>query len=319
MNRLLARGFHTGGREAERRKRRPVKPARATPMLAFLQGQAAELTAARAQQQPQGLTAVTATAARGNLESCASRHMAADGAPSISDLVLYHYPLTRSVRVLWLLHELGEGVVGEFTVKRVELLAGEGRSASFMALNPNHAVPAVTFTDAAGEQCTMFESAGIVQFLADALAPGQLAPVTGPTRQRADYERWMWFAGSWMDQLLWQIRQHGKGGILPEVDKDPRVVARTEDKWRSEIEPQVAAQLAASGGPYLFGNAFSAADCLVGHTLRWSQAYGLSQDEPLIESYMDALAERSGFQAAYSSQLSPTFTDRLITKYKQCD
>lgn len=48
--------------------------------------------------------------------------------PLLKDLTLYHYPGTRSARVLWLLYELGPAVTGPLTVKRVELLEGEGRA-----------------------------------------------------------------------------------------------------------------------------------------------------------------------------------------------
>ncbi len=47
---------------------------------------------------------------------------------TLNELTLYHYPVTRSARVLWLLHELGPDTIGPFQVKRVELLEGEGRA-----------------------------------------------------------------------------------------------------------------------------------------------------------------------------------------------
>lgn len=217
---------------------------------------------------------------------------------SINDLVLHHYPLSRSVRVLWLLHELGKGRV-QFGVKRVELLAGEAQSPAFVAKNPNHAVPVVEFTDSAGKPCVMFESCGIVQFLADALGPGVLAPRVGPTAERAEFEKWVWFAGSWMDQLLWQLRQHAPGGILPKEERDERTVARTKAKWEEEIEPQVVKQLQAVGNAgYIFGSEFSAADCVVGHTLRWSTSYGLSGRRE-IQDYLERCSARPAFQAAY--------------------
>ena len=42
-------------------------------------------------------------------------------------------------------------------------------------------------------------------------------------------------AGSWMDQLLWQLRQHDESGILPSDQKDSRVVDRTMGKWIKDI------------------------------------------------------------------------------------
>ena len=49
-------------------------------------------------------------------------------APPLSDMTLYHYPVTRSACVLWLLHELGPDATGPFKIKRVELMEGEGRA-----------------------------------------------------------------------------------------------------------------------------------------------------------------------------------------------
>mmetsp|Transcript_63881 Transcript_63881/g.178586 ORF Transcript_63881/g.178586 Transcript_63881/m.178586 type:complete len:234 (+) Transcript_63881:67-768(+) len=218
--------------------------------------------------------------------------------PAVPSLVLYHYPLTRSVRVLWLLHELGPERV-TFTLKRLELLKGEGRSQEFLAKNPNHAVPYVELETPVGERICMFESCAIVQFLADACAPGGLAPAAGLSRARAEYERWMWFAGSWMDQLLWQLRQHAPGGILAEGDRDERIVVRTREKWTQEIEPQVVAQLSLHGGTFILGPEFSAADCVVGHTLRWATAYGLCEP-PELQAYLARCAERPAFQSAYA-------------------
>jgi len=230
----------------------------------------------------------------------------------LSELTLYHYPMTRSVRVLWLLHELGPAITGPITVKRVDLMKGEGHEDWFLAINPNHAVPALSFVDAAGERVVMFESCAIVQFLADSLAAGHLAPLPGLTKARAEYEKWMWFGGSWMDQLLWQIRQHGKRGILPADQQDPRVVSRIEKKWRAEIEPQLCTQLTSSGGPFLLGE-FSAVDCVVGHCLRWSKVYGLSV-VPELDSYLRNCANREAFKSAYAD--AGTFDSSQIFRSK---
>ena len=56
----------------------------------------------------------------------------------IKHITLHHYPLSRSVRVKWLLHEIyGEN----FTVKRVALRQGAQFQSEFLSKNPNHAVP----------------------------------------------------------------------------------------------------------------------------------------------------------------------------------
>lgn len=148
----------------------------------------------------------------------------------------------------------------------------------------------------------MFESCAVVQFLADALAPGTLAPQLGPTKARAEFEKWMWLGGSLMDQLLWQIHGPGLTG-LAEGERDPLVVAPIEKQWKDEIEPQLCAQLSATArlGPFLLGE-FSAADCIVGHCVRWSRSYGLSA-LPQLDDYIEACTKREAFVATFARPL----------------
>ena len=66
--------------------------------------------------------------------------------------------------------------------------------------------------------------------------------------------------------------------------------------------PHLCAQLSSSGGPFLLGE-FSAVDCalacVVGHCVRWSQAYGLSA-VPQLEEYLAACTEREAFKRTYA-------------------
>lgn len=75
------------------------------------------------------------------------------------EVTLYHYPLTRSTRPLWLLHELGGKV--KFTCKRVELMKGEAYSPEFVRMNPNHALPVLLYKDDSGVEQALFESCAI--------------------------------------------------------------------------------------------------------------------------------------------------------------
>ena len=54
---------------------------------------------------------------------------------------LYHYPLSRSMRVAWLLNEMKI----PFELKSMKLLEGEGMQPEFLKLNPNHAVPVIEY------------------------------------------------------------------------------------------------------------------------------------------------------------------------------
>src|SRR5688572_1630317 len=79
-------------------------------------------------------------------------------------LRLYHYPLSRSMRVLWTIKELGLDV----ELVRVDLMALAHVTEEFAAVNPNKAVPVLEWQEQdSGQLCRMFESAAIVRLLAE--------------------------------------------------------------------------------------------------------------------------------------------------------
>ncbi|MEM0952749.1 MAG: glutathione S-transferase family protein [Pseudomonadota bacterium] len=210
---------------------------------------------------------------------------------AIASLTLYHYPMTRSARARWALLET---VGDDFTLDRVELFKGAQYSDAYLARNPNHAVPllAVTFTD--GSTLDMIESAAMVSWLADAFPEKALAPAPGPSAERAEYQQMLYFAGSWMDMMLWQMRVHES--LLPESERDARTVARYRDKFATEVEPQLLKRLDSS--PFICGERFSAADIVMGHNVRWASVYKLCGDSR-FQDYLGRLADRPAYQRAF--------------------
>lgn len=211
---------------------------------------------------------------------------------TISKLILHHFPMTRSTRVKWALHE----TVGEaFEVREVDLYAGAHRRPEFLELNPNHAVPVLEIAWTSGERLIMIESAAMVAFLGDAYPEAGVAPAPGASRARADYLQMLHFGGSWMDMMLWQIRVQEH--LLPEDERDAKTIARYREKLQSEVEPQLKRRLETA--PFICGEAFTLADCVVGHNVGWARAYGLCSDR-VFKAYLARLAERPARAAAYS-------------------
>jgi glutathione S-transferase len=210
----------------------------------------------------------------------------------IKNLKLYHYPASRSTRTKWMLHE----VVGDaFEVEKVNLHGAAQYRAEFLAINPNHAVPVLEITWDNGRVQHMLESAAMVAFLADAFPAADLAPAPGASPERADYLQMLHFGSTWMDMMLWQLRAHEH--ILPDSERDPRTVARYRKKFRDEIEPQLAARL--ERAPFVCGQAFTAADCIIGHAVFWARGYGLCRGE-VFQRYVTLIAKRPAFGAAFS-------------------
>ena len=211
---------------------------------------------------------------------------------SIQKLKLYHQPASRSARVKWVLHE----VVGDaFEVERVSIYDAAQYSAEFLKMNPNHGVPVLEITWDSGQVQHMIESAAMVAFLADAYPDKGLAPPPGASPERADYLQMLHFGSTWMDMMLWQVRAHEH--VLPPAERDPRTVQRYRKKIASEVEPQLAARLEAS--PYICGDAFTAADCVVAQGISWARGNGLCRAD-VFKSYMSRVSKRPAFLSAFS-------------------
>lgn len=208
---------------------------------------------------------------------------------------LYHYPLSRSVRVKWLLHEIcGDA----FDVEVVKLLKGVQYTPEFLAMNPNHAVPVLEVTGEDGASFTMVESGAMIAFLADVYPGRALAPSpTDRTAARADYLQMLHFGTSSMDMMLWQVRLHRD--LLPRAERDPATEQRYLQKFRGEVEPQLRARL--ENTAFVCGDDFLAVDCVMGQNINWARAYGLCQD-PAFDTYLERLKGRPAYQAAYADR-----------------
>ncbi len=208
----------------------------------------------------------------------------------INQLTLYHYPLSRSSRVKWLLHEIrGE----DFKTVRVALRQGEQFSPEFLDKNPNHGVPVLEVSFRDGSNHTITESLAILTWLAD--LDGRFAPPPENLLARADYLQILALGGAWMDQMLWNIRLHET--LLPKAVRSAGFSAFNRDKIENEIAPQLAKRL--EDHPYICGDKFTAADCMTGQNLNWARAYGLCRND-VFKSYMSRMKSRSAFQLAFA-------------------
>jgi glutathione S-transferase len=203
---------------------------------------------------------------------------------NIAGFKLYHAPASRSVRVKWALHE----AVGDaLEVEKIALYEGAQYSAEFTGLNPNHCVPVLEIRWDDGRSQVMIESAAMVAFLADAYPERGLAPPPGASRERADYLQMIAFGTISMDMMLSQVRIHEH--VLPRSERDPRTADRYRKKFIQEVEPQLARRLEAT--PYVCGDGFTAADCVIGYNVFSARGYALCQDET-FRRYLKALMAR---------------------------
>ena len=210
---------------------------------------------------------------------------------------LYHYPATRSARVKWMLHEVLDD---DFEVEIVSLYEGEQYEDDYLSMNPNHNVPTLEITMPDGQIEHLLESGAMVTFLADAFPEKELAPPASPlSLERADYLQMLYFGASWMDMILWQLRVHEN--LLADDQKDLRTIERYRSKFAEEIEPQLRRRF--EKHPFICGDAFTAADCIVGHNVIWARGYGLCQDE-IFRGYISKVSKRPAFVKAFADARS---------------
>jgi glutathione S-transferase len=205
---------------------------------------------------------------------------------------LYHCPGMRSARVKWLLHELGEA---DFNIELISVADAEQYTNRYLEINPNHCVPTLEIFTQEGDFIRISESGAIIVLLADMFPEERLAPPANDPRWRADYMHMIHFCGASMDMMLWQIRIHEH--VLPYRERDFRTVERYRRKFRNEVEPQLIKRLQDDG--FASGSKFSAADCMLGFSIRWAREHHLCSDA-VFEDYILRLAERPAYKLAFA-------------------
>ncbi len=184
----------------------------------------------------------------------------------MGDITFFHSPQTRSSGVKVLLEELG----APYTLKVLNMRAGEHLGAAFLAVNPIGKVPAILDGEA-----LVSEQVAVFLYLADRFPAAGLAPaIDDPLR--GPYLRWMvYYASAFEPAVVDRAMQREPGSRAMSPYGSYDLVMRT-----------VVEQLRA--GPYLLGQRFSAADILWGMALSWTVMFGIVPKEPEILRYIEA-------------------------------
>lgn len=198
-------------------------------------------------------------------------------------LTIYHVPVTRSLRVLWLCNELDL----PHEVRTIDFAAAYRASPQWRSLNPVGKVPAMTDGD-----FTMFESGAMVQYLLDRHGAGRLQPRPG-TEEHGRYLQWSWFAEATYARPLGEIVNHRR--VFGEAGEIPAAIQEMQDRARLCSE---AVDAALQGRDYLIGDEFSAADIMMGYSVMLAQRLASIDGLPHLQAYWQRLAARPAYQRA---------------------
>lgn len=211
---------------------------------------------------------------------------------------LHHVPESRSMRVLWLLHELGLPFeVIEWPFDKTL------RSPEFLALNPVGRVPALELNGR-----NLFESGAMLEILCEGFdTMGMWRPIGDA--ERADWLVWVHFAETISQHSAALTQQH---------------IALYDDAMRSPTVMQIEAKRIAkcygameqvlSQQDYLLSD-FSAADIAVGQAVYMAKHFAPLDEFAGVTAWWERITERAGYKASlpegprlYAKDFYPAWT-----------
>lgn len=188
---------------------------------------------------------------------------------------LYHVPLTRSTRVLWLLEELGQPY--DLTV----MPADDRKTDEHRRRHPLGRVPALE-----DDEGFLFESAALCLQLADLHPDAQLNwPLA--THERGLVYQWTVFAMTELEPAILEVRGYR--------EDDPDRAQAGAERFTAAA---AAVERALDGQEHLVGEHFSVADLVCGAVLIFARSSSLTDGMPNINAYLERLEARPARQRA---------------------
>ena len=191
-------------------------------------------------------------------------------------ITLYHAPRSRSSRFLFLLEELE----APYEIKTVSIRRGDGSGAVDPANpHPHGKVPVIS-----DDGTVVFESSAIALYLTDKFPQNGIGPRIGDPA-RGPYLSWLAYYSGVVEPAF--------------VSKFMNVeVPRGTAGWVAVDEVVPVLVDALSKGPYLLGEAFSAADVLYGTTFSLFADSPLMPKSPAIADYAKRVVARPAYARA---------------------
>jgi glutathione S-transferase len=198
---------------------------------------------------------------------------------------LYMNPLSPHVRRV----RLTAAVLGlQLEEQLIDFARGEHKSAAYLALNPNGAVPTLVDGD-----LVLTESRAIVQYLADQRPASGLLPRDG--RARADVTRWQfWDAAHFSPQLGTLVFEKIIKPMMRIGEPDPRKIEEAIAGYR-RFAAVLDGRLA--GRQYVVEGALTLADLTIAASLMYAEQTGAPLGEfANVQSWFSRMSEMDAWR-----------------------
>ncbi|WP_417490190.1 glutathione S-transferase family protein [Maricaulis sp.] len=204
------------------------------------------------------------------------------------DLTLYHAPQTRSIRVRWLLEEMGL----PYTLHTVQFAARPAGDESYALIHPLRKVPALKDGDE-----IVLDSIAIMQYLLGRYGPSPL----DVTPDEADYGRflhWLHFGESGMTMPVSLLLAHTQ--LLPEDKRDANLAQWA--KYETGKLLRFASEHGVGDREFIAGERFTAADISITYMfylLKLIRQFGDAPEN--LKNYFSRMTSRPGWVIASSA------------------
>lgn len=194
---------------------------------------------------------------------------------------LHHVPQSRSMRTLWLLHELGL----EFEVQNWPF-DKTLRSSEYLALHPAGRVPALEI-----DGRVLWETGAITEYLCERFPQRGLGRAMGDL-ERADWLIWVHFSETMTQHGAALTQQHV---ALYKDDQRSAIVMKLEAKRIEKCYAAIEARLEAR--TYLLSE-FSAADVSVGQAIYMCRHFAKIEAFVRLSAWYERITERDAFKSS---------------------
>ena len=211
---------------------------------------------------------------------------------------LYYFPGNANLAPHIVLEEIGV----PYALELVDRKNDAQKSAAYLALNPNGAIPALVDGD-----LVLYESAAICLYLADKHPEASLVPALR-TSERAHCYKWLVWCTNTMQAMLMHY-------FYPErmVDSgdaaSAKQVNRTAETRVGGMLDQLDAQLASHGGDWMLRSGYSVVDPFAFMLCRWTRGFQRpGRSLPHLGPYLQRMLARPAVQRMFAAEkLSPPF------------
>ena len=208
-------------------------------------------------------------------------------------ITLHYHPGNASMAPHMLLRDIGE----PFALTLVDRANHAHKSPAYLKLNPNGSIPVLV-----DGELVLYETAAICMHLADTFPAAGLAPPLG-TPARAHFYKWM----VWMTNTLQARLMHYfyPDRLLAGADADTANALRAQAQADiGAMLEQLDAQVARSGGPWLLGEHYSAADPVAFMLCRWTRGFSTkpAREYAHLGSYVQRVLARPAVQVALKAE-----------------